>query len=91
MSGSAKFDGTEPGSSPAAFIDELIRANLAVLVTRSGELELFARRSRLNPSADGYSDVPGHPDGDRLAARFHALNQSERARIIAYLSKARSL
>ena len=88
MSAPAKIVGTEPGLSPAAFIADLIRADLAVLVAPSGELELFARRSRLNRSGDGYSDVPGHPDADRLAARFRALNESERAGIIDYLSKA---
>lgn len=74
--------------APADFIDDLIRADLVVVMTRSGELELFRTSSRLNRSEDGYSDVPCHPDADRLAARFRALNQSERARMIAYLSKA---
>lgn len=87
MSAPAKFVGTEPGSSPAAFIADLIRADLVVVVTRSGELELFVPQSRLNGPGDGYSDVPRHPDADRLADRFRALNQSERSGIIAYLSK----
>lgn len=89
MSAPAKVVGTAThcAAVPAAFVDDLIRADLAVLVTPSGELELFAKRSRLNRSGDGYSDLPRHPDADRLADRFRALNQGERAGIIAYLSK----
>ncbi len=90
MSAPAKFVGiAEHGAiAPAAFINDLIGAGLVVLVRPSGELQLFARRSRLNHSGDGYSEVPCHPDADRLAARFRALNQSERSAIIAYVSKA---
>ena len=71
--------------APAAFIDELIRADLVVVVTRSGELELFRTRSRLNRSEDGYIDVPSHPDSGALAARFSALSDQECGELAAHV------
>jgi len=72
-------------TDPATFVDDLIRAGLAVLVRPAGELELFARRSRLNRSGDGYSDVPSHPDAGALAARFSALSDQERGELAAHV------
>lgn len=70
---------------PAAFVDELIRAGLTVLVSPCGEMELLVYRMRLNLSGDGYSEVPCHPDSGALAARFSALSDQERGELAAHV------
>lgn len=75
----------QPALAPAAFIADLIRADLTVLASPSGKLELLAFRTRLDREGNGYEEVPRHPDADLMAARFYALTESESAGIAAYV------
>lgn len=70
---------------PAAFIADLIRADLTVLASPSGKLELLAYQSVRDPDGGGYREVPRHPDADTMAARFYALTERERAAVVDFV------
>jgi len=71
--------------APAAFIADLIRADLSVLASPSGKLELLVYRSVRDPDGGGYRAVPRHPDADAMADRFDALTDDERAAIVDFV------
>jgi hypothetical protein len=71
--------------NPAAFVADLIQADLSVLASPSGNLDLYARQMVLDRDGCSYRDVPRHPDADRMADRFDALTESERAGIAGFV------
>jgi hypothetical protein len=72
-------------TAPAAFITDLIWADLFILASPSGKLDLYARQMELDPAAGGYREVPRHPEAAAMAARFDALTESELAGLAAYV------
>lgn len=72
--------------SPTDFIADLHRADLSVLASASGKLDLYAVQIALNADACGYREVPRHPDTDAMKARFETLTESERAALCDYVA-----